>query len=115
MKSIAQLENRDASIYADPLPAEDTFTRLENLFHQRRGVMITANNRRIRLEAFDERFAGEDWQISAGRLPLSNEFTQAEMRRREIEGEIVEVARLIVAEANNSELITTATQEAVTI
>jgi hypothetical protein len=113
LRTATQFEN--AVAFTEELPADDTLSRMEELFHQRRGVMITANNRRIRLEAFDERFAGERWQISDGRLRLSNEFTQAEMKRREIEAEIVEVARLIVAEANNSELATAAAQEALTV
>jgi hypothetical protein len=103
MNTIAQIEH--AATFTEDFPAADTLARLEELFHKRRGVMVIANNRRIRLEAFDERFAGEDWQISDGRLRLSNEFTQAEMRRSELEAEIVEVARLIVAEADNQELM----------
>ncbi len=79
--------------------------RLEELFTQRRREKVIANNRRIRLSAFDEKYADENWQMSDGRIRLASELTSAEMRVAEIEGEIVEAARQIAAEADNAELI----------
>ncbi len=102
--NIAQREHADA--YRETLPVDETLARLEGLFHSRRAVMNTARNRRIRLEAFDDRYSEEDWQISDVRIRAANELTQAEMKLADYEKEIIEVARLIVAEANNAELIT---------
>ncbi len=94
--TVSQLEYADT--FVEALPAEDTLDRMERLFTDRRREMITAKNRRIRLAAFDERFAGEDWQMSDDRIRLANELTQAEMKLAENLQEIIAVAGQIIAE-----------------
>ena len=61
--------------------------------------------RQIRLAAFDERFADENWQISDVRIRLANELTQAEIKLAENLAQIVEVAGQIYAEHAASELL----------
>jgi len=100
--NIAQIEYSDT--FVEELPTQDTLDRMEQLFTDRRREMITAKNRRIRLAAFDERFADENWQISDGRIRLANELTQAEMKLAENLSEIIEVAGQIYAEHAAAEL-----------
>ena len=110
--TVAQLEHADT--FCDPLPAQDTLERMEELFTRRRRELVLVKNRRIQLAGFDERFSDEGWQMSQGRIRLTNELNQAELRMAEIEFEIVEVARLIVAEADNLEMINLAASERAT-
>jgi hypothetical protein len=94
--NLTQMEN--AYAFADPLPAVETIDRLEELVTQRRRELIIEHNRRIQLETFDDRFPGPDWQASDKRVRLVDQIAQSEQRRARIKQEIVEVARLIVAE-----------------
>lgn len=93
--NVAQIEY--ANSYSDPLPAADTVSRMGKLCVERdkqierverRQSVVNAVNRLHLVAATD----------------VNNELTQARLRLREIQQEIVEVARLIVAEANNAEL-----------
>lgn len=87
--TVTQLEHADA--FTDTLPATDTYTRLDNLFTERRRVVE-------QLEALDKRFKGDDWQQSDQRLSVANQLTDAEIRRSEVEAEIVKAAWQLVAE-----------------
>lgn len=101
--NVTQLEN--SYTYAERLPAQTTVDRMDDLCMQRRHELILIKNREIQLGRFDYRWPGEDWQASDRRLRLVNEKTQAELRLAGIWREIVNVARLIVAEADNSETL----------
>jgi hypothetical protein len=101
--NIAQIEYADT--FTELLPSDETLDRMERLFTDRRREIITAKNRRIRLAAFDERFADESWRMSDGRIRLANELTQAEMKLAENLSQIVEVAGQIYAEHAAAELI----------
>jgi hypothetical protein len=91
--TVAQLEHA-ATVYRDPLPSEDLFDRMEELSRNRRFLIATAAVVRARQEA-------------KGRSDRTmNLLTQASLRQAEVEREIVEVARLIVAENDNAEMIT---------
>jgi hypothetical protein len=91
--------------YADELPAGDTLDRMEALFRERRNETVIATSERARLNCFTRRFTETPEQAAKRRAGHANRLNQAQLRRREIHNEIVEVARLIVAEADNAELI----------
>ena len=101
--NVTQLEN--AYTYADRLPTQTTVDRMEQVITDRRRELILLKNRQFKLRTFDNAYAEEDWQASDGRKRLVNQITQSELRLRRVWDEIVEVARLIVAEADNGELI----------
>lgn len=98
--TVAQLEYADA--YHDPLPLSDTMDRMKQLCIDREWNYDRLDRKRSALRAVDRL---GDYVKQASRASLVNEADQAARRLREIEGEIVEVARQIVAEADNSELI----------
>jgi hypothetical protein len=101
--TVAQIEHA-ATLRPDPLPAEDLFDRMESLIRDRRAAIFTTADRRIRLETFEQMGAPADY---SRRVQYSNELTTAAMRQAEIEREIIEVARLLVAEADNAEMANT--------
>lgn len=94
----AQLEYVD--VYSDPLPCADTFDRMEELIRERRRTIITARAKLMQLEMFDRRFMDIEYQASNRRGEIINRLTRAELRRTQVELDIIEVARLIVAEAD---------------
>jgi hypothetical protein len=101
--NLTQLENGLA--LAGALPQVETIDRLEELVTQRRREMILERNRRVQLSAFDDMHPGVDWQTSDKRIRLVGQIAQSEQRRARIKQEIIEVARLIVAEADNEEAV----------
>lgn len=106
MHSIAQFEHAP-TIYDDPLPTGDTLDRMEALFRERRNETVVALTERARLNCFTRRFTETPEQAANRRAGHANRMNQAELRVREIRNEIVEVARLIVAEADNADLMDT--------
>lgn len=105
MHSLAQFKHAPTMNYADELPAGDTLDRMEALFRERRSEAVIAASERARLNCFIRRFTETPEQAAKRRAGHANRLNRAELRRREIQVEIVEVARLIVAEADNAELI----------
>jgi hypothetical protein len=102
--TIAQLEH--ASIdYSDPLPSSDLFDRMENAARARRAQIVTAAMTRMKIEIFVRRPLETEQQAAERRAGLVNQHTQAELRRADIQAEMVEIARLIVAEADNASLM----------
>ena len=98
-----QIENRDA--FCDPLPASDTLDRMEEAIRARRREMIVVQTKKMQVEMFDNRFTDMEAQGADRRNEIVNRMNQASLRQAGIEREIVEVARLIVAEADNAEII----------
>jgi uncharacterized protein YhaN len=86
--NIAQLEHADT--FNDPSPATDARDRLEQLFHARRGAIITVDTKRIQISRFDHKFADTEAQYADYRSELSNLLTQAELRLVEINNQIDE-------------------------
>jgi hypothetical protein len=101
--NLTQFENGLA--VADAPPTVETIDRLEELVTQRRRELVLEHNRRIQLSAFDDMYSGADWQASDKRVRLVSQIAQSEQRRARIKQEIVEVARLIAAEADNEEAV----------
>lgn len=94
-RSITQIEND----YAPRLPERSTFERLEMLFLDWRREGSTVGRKRIQLEMHDRQYRSVEDQASDRRNEIINQRTHAELRRAEIEKEIYNVARLLVAEA----------------
>ncbi|HKQ90865.1 MAG TPA: hypothetical protein VJZ77_09295 [Blastocatellia bacterium] len=103
--TLRQIEHAATMNYADELPAGDTLDRMEALFRERRSETVVALTEKARLKSFTRRFTETDEQAANRRAAHTNRLNQADLRRREIKNEIVEVARLIVAEADNAEII----------
>ena len=101
--NVTQLEN--SYTFAERLPLQETAARMDDLCMQRRREVILIKNRQAELARNDFLCPGEEWQASDRRLRIVNQITQSELRLRRVWDEIVEVARLIVAEADNGELI----------
>lgn len=100
--SLAQLEH--APTLTDPQPAQDRFEKLFDLLRARNGEIIIAKNRRLQLQSFDDRWPDVEAQAADRRRQIVEQLAQAKMRRGQKEGEIddfiLEVARLLVAEAD---------------
>jgi hypothetical protein len=88
------------TLYRDPPPDSDLFDRMENILRERRFAKIMAATKAVHLATLGERQLMLNLEAA-----LTNEMTTAAMRQAELELEAIEVARLIVAEANNAELI----------
>lgn len=73
------------------------FARLETLINNRRCDIAMADNRRDALEALNGRLTDEHLKR------IANDLDDAQMRRVRTETWIIEVARLIVAQADNAE------------
>ena len=97
MTTIAQIEHAGGA-YSEPLPSADLFDRMEALLRDRRSAIVLATSR-----GFDLDRAAKE---SPAETRILNDKTRAEMRRAEMEIEAIEVARLIVAEADNLEMVT---------
>lgn len=102
--TVAQIEHKET--FTESLPEHATLDRMEQLFIDKRRDEVLIERRRIQLQVFDDNYPGDDWMMSDRRNDLVNQITQSELRHARVAGEIVEVARLLVAEADNSELIT---------
>lgn len=99
--NVAQLEYADQ--YSDPLPANDMIDRMRMLCLERESALERLEKKEAALRAIDRM----PWGVRpAQRAKLANEADQVTLLVRTLQNEIVEVARLIVAEADNGELIT---------
>jgi hypothetical protein len=96
--TVAQLEH--IGTFRDPLPALSTMERMEDLFIKWRREIITAKNKRMQADVFERRHTDPEAQASDYFGLLGSQLTQAEVQRKRVELEIIEVARLIVAEAD---------------
>ena len=101
--NVTQLEN--SYTFTERLPQQTTIDRLEQVITDRRRELILLKNRQFKLRTFDSAYAEEDWQASDERKRLVNQITQSESRLRRIKDDLIEIARLIVAESDNEELI----------
>jgi hypothetical protein len=96
--SLTQFEH--LATLTDPVPAQSTLDRMEDLFIKWRREIITAKNKRMQADVFERRHTDPEAQASDYFGLLSSQLTQAEIQRKRVELEIIEVARLIVAEAD---------------
>lgn len=94
--TIAQMEHRDAAIFSELLTATALLDRLEELLSARRTAMLMWRKNKFRTEMVD----------AEKRSLLVNRMTAAAMRRREIEDQILNVARQILADAAAIEAFT---------
>jgi len=101
MNSIAQIEYADT--FVEALPTNDTLNRMERLLVERHCALKRLERRELVLRALDR---PHNWFVSPGeRDRITNEVNHAARQVAENKREIVEVARQIVAEANNQELL----------
>jgi hypothetical protein len=101
--TIAQIEH--AETCSDPLPEQDAFDRMEDAINRRRREIIIAKTKQVQLTRFDARFTDAESQFADRRGLILSQQTQAEIARKRIELEIIDVARLIAAEADRGELL----------
>lgn len=101
--NVAQYEHK--STFTDPLPEQTTFDRLEDLFITWRRAKLDAIRKKFQLESFDRMYSLPEEQAADRRNEILNQFTRAELRRAETELEIINVARLLVAEADIAETL----------
>lgn len=99
--TVAQIEHAP-TLYSDPLPEAGRFDQLETLVRERRAAIIAAADKTCRLSVYSERTPAFQ---EGRRTQLSNELTAAAMRQAKAQRDIIELARLIVAEYDNLELI----------
>ena len=101
--NLAQMEH--TRTLQESLPELSTFDRLEDLFRSRRVHSITIATKESQLQRYDMRNTDPEAQASDWRAEILNTMTQATLRRMETEKEIIEVAKMLVAESKNAELI----------
>lgn len=97
--NVTQFENAHA--YTERLPARSTHERMERLYDDHRRETRIIKNKHELLAFFDRQWPEIKTQpIRDMRNEIVNQITSAELRLRRVLDEIVNVARLIVAEAD---------------
>lgn len=101
--TLAQAEH--ITTFVEPPADQSTLDRLEELFISRRREIITAKNKRMQLQVYEQRLTEAEGQASDRIMHLASQLTQAEIQRARIELEIIEAAGLLTAENAAKEVV----------
>ena len=94
--TVAQAEHLNT--FRETLPTQDTLSRLAGLFKERETWTDMAAMKRHAVEDFNRPFWESEPDIAHIRAQMTNQLTHAELKLAEVEVEIIEVARMLVAE-----------------
>ena len=101
--NVAHIEHKDAC--RESAPSDEFIDRLEDLIKRRNVYRGVVGQTEKSLKALQKVLSAENFELSGYRRDLVNQRSAAAHKVADLKGKIVEVAVLLVAEAENEELI----------